>query len=157
MEDANVLEMRRRVRRHMLTSFFGAIGMLVVAAVGAGVVRAIGGDAAWVPQATGIAGIVGILFIPVIGWTSTFVNLRCPSCNGFVAWQVSAKYSAFGGMTSNQCRHCGVTIFAPNATRRFFLVISLIAIGFGLAAAVMGAMLSRGRMQHDPAPASAAP
>ncbi|MFO0685897.1 MAG: hypothetical protein U0234_27810 [Sandaracinus sp.] len=157
MEDAIVLEMRRRVRRHMLTSFFGAIGMLAVAALGAGAIRAIGGDAAWVPQATGIAGIVAILFIPVIGWTSTFFNLRCPSCNGFVAWQVSAKYSAFGAMASNQCRHCGVTIFAPSATRRFFFVIAMIAIGFGIAAAVMGAMLSRGQMHHDPAPASAAP
>jgi len=157
MEDAIVLEMRSRIRRHMLTSFLGAIGALVVAVLIGGVLHAVGGDAPWVARASGFAALGTILLIPVLGWISTFRNLRCPSCNGLVVWQVSTKYSAFGALASNQCRHCGVTIFAPSTTRRFFLVIGLMAIGFGLTAAIFGAMLSAGRMHRDPAPASAAP
>ncbi len=85
MEDANVLEMRSRVRRHMLTSFFGAIGALVLAVLIGGVLHAVGGDAPWVERASPLAAVGMILLIPVVGWISTFRNLRCPSCNGLVA------------------------------------------------------------------------
>jgi hypothetical protein len=148
-----VLEMRRRIRTHMLTSLAGVVLCFVTFAVGGGVAHAIGMGHSG--AAVGLVSLAAIAMIPTLGFWSTFRNLRCPSCNGLVAWQVSAKFSAFGSMASNECRHCGVTIFAPNATRRFFMVIIGIAVAFFLFAAGMaGYMGQRNRADH-PAASSA--
>lgn len=147
MEDTSVLEMRRRIRTHMVTSFLGAIGAVVVSVGLGGVMHALAGTGSWGGAATGITVFGGIALIPIIGWTSTFRNLRCPACNGSVWWQVSQKYSAFGAMASNQCRHCGVTLFAPSASRRFLFMM------IGLAGFVFFAALAFGAaMQHHAHP-----
>jgi hypothetical protein len=145
-----VLEMRRRIRVHMMTSLGGVVLCFLTFAVGGGIAHAVGMGHSG--AAVGLVALAAIAMIPALGFWSTFRNLRCPSCNGMVAWQVSNKFSAFGSMASNECRHCGVTIFAPNATRRFFLAIGLIAVVFFLFAAGMsGYMAQRNRAAQPPA------
>jgi hypothetical protein len=141
MEDQNVLEMRRRIRTHMLVSFFGAFAGIAVSLGLGGVVNGLAAGASWAGAATGVFVLGGIALIPIIGWTSTYRNLRCPACNGSVWWQVSQKYSAFGAMASNQCSHCGVTLFAPSASRRFFFMMIGLAGFFFFAALAFGAAM----------------
>lgn len=151
-----VLEMRRRIRLHMLTSIAGVVLCFLTFGLGGAIAHAIGmGESGAV---RGLVALAGIAMIPTLGFGSTFRNLRCPACNGLVAWQVSTKFSAFGSMASNECRHCGVTIFAPNATRRFFIVIAIIAVAFFLFAAGMaGFMATRNRGAGAQPPASSGP
>jgi hypothetical protein len=142
--EPTVLEMTRRTRRHMLTSLVGiGLGFLTMVVGGR-----LAHDLA-PPSLTGVATAVvaalGLAMIPVIGLTSTFRNLRCPACNGFVAMQVSAKFSAFGGLASNNCRHCAAPLFAPGATRRFFVVV--IAAVLMLLGALMAFAATGGRHQ----------
>lgn len=162
MSDTAVqIEMRRRIGRHMLTSFAGAFVGIVLGGVGAAVVTMLAGTppASWAGAAYGVSTLLGIAAIPAIGLYSTVTNLRCPQCNGLVAWQVSMKYSAFGSFASNECRHCGTTIFAPSASRRFLLVIIILAVLSFLGAAMFGAFMSvRRHHAHDAQPpASSAP
>lgn len=145
----------------MFTAFAGAFVGIAIMGAGSFVVGALAGTppAAWAGTGYGIAALLGIGAIPVIGFTSTYVNLRCPACNGFVAWQVNMKYSAFGGFASNECNKCGATIFAPATSRRFMLVIIMVAVGFFLAATALGSFMSA-RRRHAPdaqPPASSAP
>lgn len=122
-------QMQRRVRRHMLTAFGGffvAIALLVVA----GALSRAAGGAPW----TRVFALLPILAIPVIGFASTWKNLRCPACEGTVIFQASANYSLFYATAPKTCRRCGAKIFADDAGRRFMrgLVVAF-AIGMGLA------------------------
>lgn len=147
------IEMRRRIRVHMLTALAGVVMSFVTFALGAAVAHALGmGESG---AAVGAVSLIAIGMIPLFGFWSTYRNLRCPSCNGWVAFQVSQKYSAFGAFARNDCRHCGVEIFAPAATRRFFLVIAVVAILFFLLSLGMaGYMSARNHAASGPAPAS---
>lgn len=146
MEDSEFeKQMSARVRRHMLTSFGGFLGAIVfIGAAGAGARAVLGANH---PAALAIIPAIGILMIPAIGFWSTFRNLRCPSCNHLVAFHVSAKFSAFGSMASDDCRNCGQRIFSADIPRRFRRTV-LFAIGVGFALAVVTAVL--GGMSHRP-------
>lgn len=156
MDTAIEQEMKRRIRRHMLTSIGGVILALVLVAVGGGVLGVVFGGAppAW---AGGVVGLVAFVTIPAVGFGSTFHNLRCPSCNGLVAFQVSVQYSAFGGLASKTCRHCGVQIFAndtPRRVRRMLLLVVVAGILLGASGAVVSMM---SRRHHAPTPDTTAP
>lgn len=142
MEDTDIQrEMKSRIRKHMLTSIGGVlVGMFLVGGLGA----VVGGlSRGGTPGALAILPILGIAAIPAIGFWSTFTNLRCPSCNGLVAMQVSWKYSAFGSMASDECRHCGKTIFSPDVPARFRkLILITMAIAFALAFLGAGASIA---------------
>jgi hypothetical protein len=133
--------MADRTRRHMLTSIAGVILGIVLTFVGGAAVRVLFGQSP--PAWTSSIPALGILSIPAIGFWSTYRNLRCPACERVVAWQVSAKYSALGAMASNQCRHCGATIFGATIQRRFrrmFVIMFAVGIGIGLLGAGLSAM-----------------
>jgi hypothetical protein len=124
-----ILAMRSRVRRHMLTAFAGiALGIVTMVAGGAVVHLVVPASAAGI--ATAVVSLAGIAMIPIIGITSAFRNLRCPSCNGLVAMQVSNKFSAFGSFARNDCKHCGVQIFAAGGTRRFLVLVAIAVLVF---------------------------
>lgn len=134
-------EMIRRVRRHMLTSIGGILLTVVVAGVAGGIAR----SAALAPAVGGLLVFGAMLLIPIIGFTSTFRNLRCPKCNGLVVFQVSAQYSWFGRFAPKTCRHCGEKIFAddiPQRFRRFALIMLAIGIGTGLLGVIANVVTS---------------
>jgi hypothetical protein len=139
-------QMAARVRRHMVTSIGGVFGVIVVMFVLGAVARtAIGPDthAPWMA----VFPLVGILAIPAIGFWSTFRNLRCPSCEKLVIYQVSWNYSLFGGMASKTCRHCGQKIFGDLIQQRFRrMMIIMMCIGIGLG--VLGAVANVMTHQH---------
>ncbi len=137
-----VLEMRRRVRRHMLTSLGGIVfGFFLLVGVGGGM-RASGvtGPVAALP-------VLGVLIIPAVGWWSTFKNIRCPSCDRLVVWIMSSNYSVFGSMAPKHCPGCGKQIFSAASTRRFFRMV-FIFVGIGVALAVLGGVASAMMRPH---------
>jgi len=102
-----VMEMRRRFRRHMLTSFGGIFAGVLVCALAGALTRAAG-----LPQAIAHCGVLlGIFTIPIVGFYSTKTNLRCPACGGGVGFQVSANASIMAASAKKTCRHCGARIF----------------------------------------------
>ena len=128
-------EMIRRVRQHMVTSICGILMTVVLAGLAGGFAR----TASLPPGVGGLLVFGALLLIPIIGFTSTFRNLRCPKCNGGVVFQVSAQYSWFGRFAPKTCRHCGEKIFAddiPQRFRRFALIMLAIGMGVGLLGAV---------------------
>lgn len=132
-------EMVNRVRRHMLTAFAGVgVAILLVFAAGAGSYAIFGSHP---PIFVAMLPVLGILLIPVIGLWSTFRNLRCPSCNRLVAFQVSNNYSLFGRFASKNCAGCGQKIFADDIARRLFRVI-IVLFAIGMALAITSAILS---------------
>lgn len=137
-------QMKARVRRHMLTSLVGIIaGILLASLAGASAVRFFGAP---LPRWVVVFPILGILTIPAVGFWSSYRNLRCPACEKSVVWQVSAKYSAFGAMAGQHCRHCDQKIFADDIPRRFRRMI-LVMIGVSVSLGLIGAasaLLSRG-------------
>jgi hypothetical protein len=123
-----------RVRRHMITSLGGIVlAIALMAVTGAGSHAIFGAS---MPVWARMLPILGIVLIPTIGLTSTFRNLRCPSCNGLVALQVSTQYSLFSRMASKNCRHCGAKIFGDELAGRFrrmlvIMVVLGLSLGFG--------------------------
>jgi hypothetical protein len=135
-----ILEMRARVRRHMLTAFAGIAAGIFTMVVGGGLAHAVM-QASLVAPVTMVVTIGGLVMIPVIGITSAFRNLRCPACNGLVVRQVNYKFSAFGSFARNECRHCGVTIFAPGGSLRFIVLVAGAVLVF--AGGILSFMLAR--------------
>lgn len=129
MEDTDLSSpMLARIQTHMLVAVLGVVAGIAIL-VGGGLIghALFGADApGWFRTATFV---VGFLMIPVVGFGSTFKLLRCPGCDGLVAFQVSAQASLFPGRYGNQCRHCGKTIFDGRFTRRMRIV--QVAIFFG--------------------------
>lgn len=138
------IQMKARVRRHMLTALAGvALGILLASLAGASATRFFGDP---LPRWVVVFPLLGILTIPASGLWSTHRNLRCPSCQRSVARQVSAKYSAFGARTSSSCPHCAQKIFADDIPRNFRRMIFLmlgVSVTLGLLGAIASA-LSRG-------------
>lgn len=132
-------EMRVRARRHLLTSLGGfVLAIAMLALLGSLNAWLLGGR---LPLAFGAA--VSILLIPAVGFTSTFRNLRCPACEGLVAFQVSANASIFGAAARKTCRHCGKTIFGDSFSRGSRRVI-FVAFAVGALGAI-GSILARTR------------
>lgn len=135
-----VKEMRARVRRHMLISF-GGIGVVLIAF---GVMGATAERYAVDPTLRvlfAVAGVLGLLAVPIIGFWSTLENLRCPGCGGFVGWQVSWNYSFFGNFARKTCRHCNARIF-PDGLSRKVLIVAVITIAVGIAAEIVKDLLT---------------
>lgn len=84
-----------------------------------------------VPLAVAVG--LSLAVIPVIGFVSTFKNLRCPACGGNVGFQVSANTSAFADAASKNCRHCGQKIFrdVPRGSGRR-MIITIVAGAFAI-------------------------
>lgn len=144
MTDDLITAMRGRFRKHMLTAFGGIFGCIVIAIlIGAATRLAFGPDQ---PGWTLALPALGILAIPVIGISSAFRNLRCPACDGIVIYQLSWKFSLFGSRASNECRHCGKTIFDGQITQSFrkvFVVMFAIGIGLGVIGAIANIAATR--------------
>ncbi len=137
-------QMRSRVRRHMLTSFGGiVIAILFVAASGVALRSAFGGAP---PRWSAVVPMLGILAIPAIGFYSTFKNLRCPSCDRLVAFQVSANFSLFGTMAQKTCPGCNARLFGDDQARRFLRVF-LVLFGIGFVLAIVQ-LVVRGLTHH---------
>lgn len=134
-------ETRRRVRRHMFTSFGGfLLAIALMVASGALSVALFGSPPpSWVAILPGL----GIAMIPAIGFYSTYKNLRCPACDRSIAFQVSTKYSLFSSVASNQCRHCGATIFDDETARRVrrtLLVAVCLGVGLGFVSSLVAVL-----------------
>ena len=138
--------MRTRVTRHFLMTF-GMFALALPLEIGIGyLVRALQliPDSGKAPLWVALLFALPIVLVPVVGFYSTFTNLRCPSCEKVVAFQVSANYSAFGIWASRTCRHCGTQIFGEQqqARRGRFLLI-MVAVGVVVALlAGVGALAS---------------
>ncbi len=135
-------QMAARVRRHMITSFSGLLAAIALMVIAGAAARALFGDAP--PSWVRVLPVLGILLIPAIGFYSTFKNLRCPSCNHLVAFQVSANYSLFGAKANKACNGCGHKIFGDliaQRVRRMFMVMFAIGIGLGVVSAILSAVL----------------
>lgn len=137
--------MGTRVKRHFLMTF-GMIAVAVPLEVGIGyLVRSLGltSDSGRAPSWVALLFVLPVLLVPVVGFYSTFTNLRCPSCEKMVARQVSANYSAFGIWASRTCRHCGAQIFAEQRGQRrnFILILAGIGVVIGTLA-MIGALAS---------------
>lgn len=132
--------MRGRVMRHFGTCFVGfAAGIAGCMAVGAAAPATLARFA--VP--------LFILIIPIVGFYSTFKNLRCPSCEKMVAFQVSQNYSAFGRWARHECRHCNAHIFYDQKSRggKGMKIVFLTIFGVIIALGILGAasaMLAKG-------------
>lgn len=151
LEDA----MAGRVRRHMITSVAGiaiGVGFFIVAGV-------IGSQRPELSKAIPAAlGIVGFLVMPAIGLTSTFKNLRCPSCERHVISQVSWNYSLFSARASKTCPGCGQRIFGDLVGKRFrraMIVMVCTIFAFILLAGVGGFVAQKNKVAHASAPSSA--
>ncbi len=132
------LEMARRVRRHMVTSLAGVMSAIGLMVLGGALARALFG--ANVPGWFAVGPLLAIMMIPAIGFWSTFHNLRCPACNGLVAFQVSYQTSPFGGGGTGNCRHCGAHVFGDlirRRARRLIFVGFAVGIGLGVVGAVL--------------------
>lgn len=132
-------ETRRRIGRHIITVMLGFGGAFGIAGVSAALVRAFGlGDVT-----TRVT--IGITVVSALGvgfgvaFWSVAHNLRCPACDGPIAWQVSRNSSVFATAASKLCRHCGVRLFEERSNRRA-LVILLVAALLGAIAALFGAV-----------------
>jgi hypothetical protein len=129
MDDTDLsTPMLARIRNHMLLAITGfAVGIAVIA-----LGRVLGGvlfGAAIPGWWVGLSFVLGALTIPVIGIGSAFRILRCPGCNGLVAFQVNGQASPFAARYSRQCRHCGKTIFDGRLTRRMRIVQVVVFFG----------------------------
>jgi len=137
-------QMIRRIRRHMLTSFGGFLVAIGVLVVGGFVAHSLGPTARW---AAVLFPAVAILMIPLIGFYSTFRNVRCPACDRLVAFQASAHYALLGPPASKACNGCGAKIFPDDMRRRFLrLVAIMFAAGVGLA--IVGGLLRASSQSH---------
>lgn len=149
-------QMTARVWRHMITSFGGFVGVIVLMGVsGAAAQLMFGND---MPVVVRVLPLLGILAIPAIGFYSTFKNLRCPSCNRLVIWEVSWNYSLFSRMAPKTCGGCGKKIFPDDLVRRMsraMLVLVGVGVVLGALSAGLGAM-SANRAQDQAARTPAA-
>jgi len=107
-------QMAARYRKHM--------GTVLVAVLVVGVM-VVGGYAALALAYGGVdrppiwlvfLPVLPILAIPVVGLRSTIANLRCPSCDASVTWQVARNYSPMGAKANKTCAHCGQRIFGAD-------------------------------------------
>lgn len=136
-----VAPMRARIRRHMLVSVGGVvIGGLGMAMCG-GLSQEFEASSPLRLLFVGAAGLCLVL-MPAIGFWSTYKNLRCPGCDNLVAWQVSWNYSLFSARAGKTCRHCHATIFPPDLSRRFLIMI-VVAFALGMFGAIANVMLSQ--------------
>jgi hypothetical protein len=136
-----VLRMRDRVRRHLLTSI-GGIGVSVLVAGAMGLFTHLAfGDA---PGLLRAAPVLAVFVIPAIGLWSTYRNLRCPSCERNVAFQVAFNYSLFAGIVGRRtCDGCGAKIFPddlPRRYRRMFAILFALGLGLGVVSAIVSSL-----------------
>lgn len=128
-------QMLARVRRHMVISFAG----LLLTLVGFGALGAARRtpDSVLASPLWGTLAAVGLLLLlPLIGFSSTYRNLRCPACDRMVAFQASANASFFGARAPKKCFGCGAKIFGDEIVRRFRRLAAIIAGGMILLVAV---------------------
>jgi hypothetical protein len=138
-----VAQMRARVRRHLLVSLGGvALAMLCIGIV-VGIAKALD-PSEDPPTYVGILAFGCILMIPSIGFWSAFKNLRCPKCEGSVAWQVSANFSLFSAQATKHCRHCNEKIFPDAGSRRVLMIMIVVGVAFGAIGAIVNVLMSRG-------------
>ena len=131
-------ELSRRMVRHMVIS---TVGILVLifgsAALGVGLKQAFSpGERAHGALAFGIGAciVAGVGGGIALGWWSAWKYLRCPACDGWIAFYLSAKMSLFSSAYSDECPRCGVTLFGPrSARRRLWIVAAAVLIGALLA------------------------
>jgi hypothetical protein len=135
-----VARMRARVRRHLLVSLAGILVAILCIGVSVGIAKTLdpSGNA---PAVVGVPVLAFIFMIPAIGLWSAFKNLRCPKCDGSVAWQVSANFSVFSGQATKHCRHCDAKIFPDHSSRRVLVMIA-IAVGVGAIGAILNVLTS---------------
>lgn len=134
--------MAARVRRHMVTSIGGFVVALALAMLGGAALRA--GFGASAPAWIAVVPMLAILLVPAIGFYSTFKNLRCPSCEKLVIWEVSWNYSLFSRMAPKTCRGCGKQIFGDLLAQRFrrmFVIMFAAGIGLSVVSALLSAVL----------------
>jgi hypothetical protein len=85
------------------------------------------------------------------GLVSTFVNLRCPSCNAFVGYLVSYNSSIFGiANPKKNCQKCHRQIFRDQTSRRtlrILIILFVLGLVFG-GAMVASTMLQRPHRHH---------
>jgi hypothetical protein len=144
--------MADRIRRHMLVSIGGVFAAFVLMAVAGFTVRMIAGPTP--PPWIMVIPALGIMTIPLIGFWSTYRNLRCPSCERLVVWDVSWNYSLFNGMANKTCRGCGKKIFGDVLRARFrrmFVIMFALGIGLGVLGAVANVVTSMQR-HHQTSP-----
>jgi hypothetical protein len=135
-----VARMRARVRRHLLVSLGGILLAILCIGTTVGIAKSLdpSGDP---PAFVGFFVLAFIFVIPAVGLWSTIKNLRCPKCDGSVAWQVSANFSVFSGQATKHCRHCDAKIFPDDSSRRV-LVLIVIAIAIGAIGAILNVLMS---------------
>jgi hypothetical protein len=127
-------QMLARIRRHMLTSLVGIVlgfGGLAVSA------RFLGHDMEH-RMLLAVLTLLSIAIIPIVGLTSTVKNLRCPACEGWVAFQASANASFFAASAPKNCRHCGKKIFGDELFHRFRRMLIVVGVGTFVLFAVAG-------------------
>ncbi len=103
--------MRSRRRRHLVICL-GACGVAFIGVI-AGIVllQHVTEAGSKPPPWVSVLIFVPIVGVAAVGVWSTLANLRCPSCRGIVARQVSASSSMFRLSANKKCRHCGTQIF----------------------------------------------
>jgi hypothetical protein len=130
------LETRRRLWRHMTTSMLGVLAAFVVAGAAIALAKALALEGTAM-RITIAAAVGSCLVLAVgIGWWSTFRNLRCPSCNEGIWWQVSWNTSLFAARASKHCRQCGVRLF-DERSNRFVVVLLVVAFLLGMVGAIL--------------------
>jgi hypothetical protein len=141
MESSDLVgKMLQRVGSHVLSGVVGIAGAVALVAIGRAVgTSAFGADVpAWLKGTTLLAA-VGTFLVAWFG--GAYRYLRCPSCNGLVAWQVNQQASPVARRYDRKCRHCGATIFDDRLTRRVQLTLVACVVG---TVAVLGAVLAFG-------------
>jgi hypothetical protein len=138
-----VAQMRTRVRRHLLVSLGGIVLAILCIVTVIGIAKALD-PSEDPPTYVGILAVGCILMMPAIGFWSTFKNLRCPKCEGSVAWQVSANFSLFSAQATKHCRHCNEKIFPDDGSRRVLIIMIVVGVAFGAIGAIVNVLMSRG-------------
>lgn len=139
-----VAQMRARVRRHMLVSLAGVVVAILCIGVTVGIAKSIV-PSEEPPAVVGVLAVAFIFMIPAVGLWSTFTNLRCPKCEGFVGWQVSANFSLFSAQATKHCRHCDEKIFPDDGSRRVLIIMIVVGVALGAIGAITSAVMSSPR------------
>jgi hypothetical protein len=115
-------EMDRRVRRHLVLATLAIT--TGCAAFGFALYLGSTGTAGMLPA---VLATIGVTVAPMIGLWSTYRNLRCPQCNGFVVYEVSANTSLVGPRPT-RCHHCKTPIFGEPTRKTRFAAIGVWAV-----------------------------
>jgi len=150
-DDDLILEMRRRVRRHMLTSIGGIVLGIVVIGLTGGAVRAAGLGPPFMALS-----VLGLIIIPAVGFWSTFENLRCPACGHRVIVETSWNYSLFSRWAPKYCPGCSRQLFSADDGRRFMrtmIIVAGVAFMLALLGGIGGYAAQRAKTRPQNAPA----